>query len=220
MLYMEVPCIVRWPNGIKAGTVCDELLQSTDFVPTWFDLAGAQIPKGYHMDGVSFASLFKNPDEPYRDYVFGEMGGARSIKTKDWNLITLRYPKDVIAYNDRKLKQLTGLSGGISRAGYTHKDAFDPNQLYHLGRDPGEQENLAGKPEYAIQLKKMMRTLTTVLDGFPDHPYGELFPGSDTTGPEEAEALLKRMKIAYGPDAKTKKRVFKRQQRKKTKKIN
>jgi len=214
---MEVPCIVRWPNGIKAGTVCDELMQSTDFVPTWFDVAGAEIPKGYHLDGISFASLFKNPDKPYRNYVFGEMGGARSIKTKDWNLITLRYPKDIIAYDDRKIKQLTGLSGGISRAGYTHKDAFDVDQLYHLGRDPDEQVNLAGHPEHAIELKKMMRTLTTVLEGFPDHPYGELFPGGDTTGSEKAAALLKRVKIAYGPDAKSKKRLLKRQRKKKKK---
>jgi hypothetical protein len=44
--------------------------QSTDFVPTWFDVAGAEIPKGYHLDGISFAPLFKNPDKPYRDYVF------------------------------------------------------------------------------------------------------------------------------------------------------
>ena len=214
---MEVPCIVRWPNGIKAGTVCDELLQSTDFVPTWLEVAGAEIPKGYHLDGISLAPLFKNPNQPYRDYVFGEMGGARSIKTKDWNLITLRYPKDIIAYEDRKLKQLTGLTGGISRAGYTHKYAFDTDQLYHLGRDPGEQVNLAGDPEHAIQLKKMMRTLSAVLEGFPDHPYGELFPGGDTTGPEEAAALLKRVKIAYGPDAKSKKRLLKRQRKKKKK---
>ena len=59
----------------------------------------------------------------------------------------------------------------------------------------------------------MMRTLTTVLEGFPDHPYGELFPGGDTTGPEEAAALLKRVKTAYGPDAKTKKRLPKRRKR-------
>jgi arylsulfatase A-like enzyme len=169
------------------------------------------------LDGISFASLFKNPDKPYRNYVFGEMGGARSIKTKDWNLITLRYPKDIIAYDDRKIKQLTGLSGGISRAGYTHKDAFDVDQLYHLGRDPDEQVNLAGHPEHAIELKKMMRTLTTVLEGFPGHPYGELFPGGDTTGSEKAAALLKRVKIAYGSDAKSKKRLLKRLRKKKKK---
>ncbi len=211
---MEVPCIIRWPNRIKAGTVCDELLQSTDFVPTWLDIAGAEIPKGYHMDGLSFAPLFKNPDKPYRDYVFGEMGGARSIKTKDWNLITLRYPKEVIAYNDRKLKQLTGLSGGISRAGQNHKAAFDTDQLYHLGWDPEEQENLAGKPQHAIQLKKMVQTLTAVLEGFPDHPYGEFFPGDDTTGREEAAALLKRVKAAASLNGKSKKRPRKRQQKK------
>lgn len=51
-----------------------------------------------------------------------------------------------------------------------------------------------------------------------NHPYGDLFPGGDTTGHEEAEALLKRVKIAYGPDAKTKKRSIKRQQRKKRRK--
>ena len=207
---MEVPCIVRWPNGIRAGTVCDELLQSTDFVPTWFDVAGAEIPKGYHMDGISFAPLFKNPDKPYRDHVFGEMGGARSIKTKDWSLITLRYPKDVVASENRKLRQLTG---GISRAGDNHKAAFDADQLYHLGRDPGEQKNLAGKPEHASQLKKMMRTLSAVLEGFPDHPYGELFPGGDATGREEAAALLKRVKTAASSDAKTKKKPRKRQKK-------
>lgn len=47
----------------------------------------------------------------------------------------------------------------------------------------------------------------------PDHPYGELFPGGDTTGPEEAAALLKRVKTAYGPDAKTKKRLPKRRKK-------
>lgn len=49
----------------------------------------------------------------------------------------------------------------------------------------------ADKPERSIQLTKIMRTLITVLEGFPDHPYGELFPGDDTTGPEEDGVLLK-----------------------------
>jgi len=66
-------------------------------------------------------------------------------------------------------------------------------------------------------LKKMMRTLTTVLESFPDHPYGELFPGGDATGREEAAALLERVKTAAGSDAKTKKRPRKRQQQKKRK---
>ena len=149
-----------------------------------------------------------------KELVTGEGILKKPIKTKDWNLITLRYPKEVVASQNRKLRQLTGLSGGVSRAGQNHKAAFEPDQLYHLGRDPGEQNNLAGKPEHATQLKKMMQTLTTVLAGFPDHPYGELFPGGDATGREEAAALLKRVKTAASSDAKTKKKPRKRQPQK------
>ena len=106
---------------------------------------------------------------------------------------------------------VTGLSGGVSRAGQTHQAGFEHDQLYHLGRDPGEQKNLAGKPEHATQLKQMMQTLTTVLKGFPDHPYGELFPGGDATAREEAAGLLKKVKTPADSDAKTKKRPRKRQ---------
>lgn len=203
---MEVPCIIRWPDGIKAGTVSNELMQSTDFVATWFDLAGAELPEGYHMDGKSFASLFKNPDQPYRDFVYGEMGGARSIKTKEWNLITLRYPEELLAYEGRQVKRLAGLSGGISRAGYKHKHAFDIDQLYHFTKDPEEQKNLADSPEHADQLKKMKQKLADVLKQFPDRPYGEFIPGGNARGPEETEAILKRLKEFYESESKRKKK--------------
>ena len=203
---MEVPCIIRWPDGIKAGTVTDELMQSTDFVATWFDVAGVRVPESYRMDGKSFASLFKKPDEPYRDYVYGEMGAARSIKTKEWSLITLRYPKEILAYEGRRIKQLAGLSGGISRAGYAHKNAFDTDQLYNFVEDPKEQNNLAGDPEHASQLKKMKRTLTAVLKQFPERPYGEFIPGGNTRGPAEAEHMLNRLKEFYNSEPKGKRR--------------
>lgn len=210
---MEVPCIIRWPNVIKGGTVTDELMQSTDFVATWFDVAGAKVPEGYQIDGKSFASLFKTPSKPYRDYVYGEMGSARSIKTKEWNLITLRYPEEILANEGRKLKQLAGLSGGISRAGYTHKHAFDTDQLYNFMQDPEEQKNLANSPEHAAQLEKMKRTLAKVLNQFPDRPYGEFIPGGNARGPEEAKPMLKRLKEFYGPDPKAKKKSNKKRKR-------
>ena len=203
---MEVPCIIRWPDGIKAGTVTDELMQSTDFVATWFDVADVKVPESYRMDGKSFASLFKKPDEPYRDYVYGEMGAARSIKTKEWSLITLRYPKEILARKGRTIKQLAGLSGGISRAGYAHKNAFDTDQLYNFLQDPKEQSNLADDPEYASELRKMKRTLTAVLKRFPERPYGEFIPGGNTRGPAEAEHMLNRLKEFYGSAPKGKRR--------------
>ena len=35
-----------------------------------------------------------NPGVEVREYVYGEMGAARSIKTREWNYISLRYTKD------------------------------------------------------------------------------------------------------------------------------
>lgn len=62
----EVPCIMRWPAGMKKGVRCHELIQNTDFVPTWFELAGARLPDKYKIDGVSIAPLFTNPKKPDR----------------------------------------------------------------------------------------------------------------------------------------------------------
>lgn len=208
---MEVPCIIRWPNGIKAGTVTDELMQSTDFVATWFDAAGAKIPADYPMDGKSFASLFNSPNKPYRDFVYGEMGSARSIKTKEFSLITLRYPEEIVSLDGRKVKQLAGLSGGISRAGHRHKHAFDPDQLYNHTQDPEEQVNLASNPEYASTLKEMKETLTHVLKQFPNRPYGEFIPGGNARGAEESAPILASLQEHYGVSTKSTKKKKKKE---------
>ena len=59
------------------------------------------------------------------------MGPARSIKTKDWNYVALRYTTEqieAIRSKHRSVKQLMGLSGGVSRA-RVHRDAFDTDLI-------------------------------------------------------------------------------------------
>ena len=89
------------------------------------------------MDGRA-ASLFKKPDEPYRDYVYGEME-RHALSNKrmepDHTSIPQGDPRPQRAY----YKTATGLSGGISRAGYAHKNAFDTDQLYNFLQDPKER---------------------------------------------------------------------------------
>ena len=115
----EVPCIMSWPNGMKAGIRSDSLIQNTDFVPTWFDLANVTLPKNYKIDGVSLKPIFKAPETSVRNYTYHEMGASRAIKTKEWSYMTLRFTKsqvDEMRSNDRiALKTLSSLSGGISR---------------------------------------------------------------------------------------------------------
>ncbi len=40
----RVPCIVRWPGEIPAGTICNEPATTMDLLPTFAALAGARLP--------------------------------------------------------------------------------------------------------------------------------------------------------------------------------
>jgi len=193
----EVPCIMRWPEGMKKGAKCNELVQSTDFVPTWFELAGARLPDNYKIDGISIAPLFANPETPVREYVYSEMGPARSIKTKNWSYIALRYTTDQIASirsaDNRAIKKLQGLSGGVSR-GREKPNAFDYDQLYNLQKDPLEQNNLAHRPEYRKVLDRMKDLLIAELKRFGNRPYGEFIPGGNAAPAGSFDDVLKNMR--------------------------
>jgi len=192
----EVPCIMSWPAGMKKNVRSGEIVQSTDFVATWFDIAGAKVPEKYQLDGISFKSLFQNPDKKVRDYVYCENGPARAIKTKDWNYITLRYTKEILtAFKQapKKLNFFTGLSGGIGRT-FQKPEAIAYDQLYHVKNDPKEMKNLVSNPEYAPKLKELQTLLTNKLKTFPDRPYGEFIPGSNTLGKGEFDEILNAVK--------------------------
>jgi len=196
----EVPCVIRWPNGIQAGVNCDELLQNTDFVPTWFDVARIDVPAKYRLDGVSLLPLFNEPETPVRTHVYGEMGPARSIKTKQWNYIALRYTREqieTIETEHRSVKKLLGLSGGVSRA-KVRPHAFDVDQLYSLSGEPERTEflNHANDPAYRKQLRQMKRLLKKELTKFTDRPFGEFIPGSNAVDGQDQRHLAPLLKKA------------------------
>jgi len=48
---LRVPCIVRWPGRLPAGTVCDEPLVSMDLLPLILAAAAVPLPKDRTLDG-------------------------------------------------------------------------------------------------------------------------------------------------------------------------
>lgn len=52
---MRIPLIVRWPGHVPVGTVAEDPVINTDWVPTLLELCGLPAPAG--LDGVSFAPL-------------------------------------------------------------------------------------------------------------------------------------------------------------------
>ncbi|HTN02001.1 MAG TPA: sulfatase-like hydrolase/transferase, partial [Planctomycetaceae bacterium] len=55
----RVPCLVRWPGVIEAGTVTNELMSHNDWVPTLCSIAGepdivGKLKQGYTANGVKY----------------------------------------------------------------------------------------------------------------------------------------------------------------------
>ena len=51
---IHVPMVANWMVKIPAGTVCEDLVNVTDFLPTICDAAGIDVPGDFVHDGISF----------------------------------------------------------------------------------------------------------------------------------------------------------------------
>ncbi len=68
----NVPCLIRWPGKVQAGSESKALLSGEDIAPTLLEAAGAKpISK---MTGVSFLPLLRGEAHTPRSYVFVERG--------------------------------------------------------------------------------------------------------------------------------------------------
>ncbi len=88
---VRVPCIMRWPGHIPAGTTSNAMLMTIDLLPTIARLAGAALP-GLKIDGLDvwpiLSSLTEvtNPHDAYLYYY--ETGQLQAVVSGDgrWKL--------------------------------------------------------------------------------------------------------------------------------------
>jgi arylsulfatase A-like enzyme len=187
---INTPCIVRWPGVTKPGQKARNLLSGEDFTPTMLDVAGVAPLK--NMSGVSFLRQLRGePFEP-RKHIFAERGPhggdggmkpdvlaaifdlARCVRSDRYKLIYNCTPHQAIApvdsqgnpgWQEMKAAHAAGKLGETFVSAYftTPRQTYE---LYDLETDPGELNNLAGKPELKeieFELKKAL-TEKMVLD--------------------------------------------------------
>ena len=97
----NVPMIANWPGTIAPGLEVDDLVDFSDILPTFLDLAGAQLPAGEKIDGVSFAERLTDRASSRRKFAYceeavlpkpggvepdGISSGLRWVRTQDWKL--------------------------------------------------------------------------------------------------------------------------------------
>ena len=67
---MHVPLIVSWTGKVKSGTVCSDLVDSTDFLPTILDAAGVVTPSDLKLDGRTFLPQVLGAEGQPRDWIY------------------------------------------------------------------------------------------------------------------------------------------------------
>jgi len=129
---VRVPTIVRWPGVTKPGSTCDVPITSTDYYPTFLEMASLPAKGKQHVDGVSVTAALK--------------GGTLDRKAIYWH-----YPH----YGNQG-----GRPGSAVRVGdYKLIEFFEDGsvELYNLKDDIGEHKDLAAAmPAKAAELRKMI----------------------------------------------------------------
>ena len=82
----RVPFVVNWPGITPAGKVSDEVIDSSDFFPTFAALTGAKLPENKIIDGHSFLPQIRGEKGTPREWVFVELARNWYVADQKWKL--------------------------------------------------------------------------------------------------------------------------------------
>ena len=151
---LRVPLIMRWPNVLPAGEVCEHfVLGALDLATTVCRAAGVQTPPTFV--GRDLIDMATGADAEPRADVYGAYYGCQFG-----------------GYSSRMVRD--------ARFKYVW-NATAQDELYDLQNDAGELTNLAANPSYAAELTRLRERLLewmrasedTLLNGWTERQIGE-----------------------------------------------
>ncbi|MCF2505594.1 sulfatase [Dyadobacter sp. CY107] len=168
---VKTPFIVKWPKGIKPGTVTESLVSSIDIAPTLLELAG--VKPAETVQGKSFAALFGTPDQEFRKFVFAEHNWhdyaayERSVRTKDFlYVINKRTELDnggPIDANQSPSATALKLAKAKGKLTLLQRDAFiaprPAEEFFDNFKDPLQSRNEIANKTYAAPIAELQKIL-------------------------------------------------------------
>lgn len=158
----RVPFIVRWPEKIQPGSVCDEPAMNIDLFPTFLATAGVSVPGDRIIDGENIMPLMTDgaAKSPHDYLYFYHHGDLEGIRCGDW-----KYFRNVNHYiwpmpANKKLGRLANHTTGPLPL------------LFNLRTDPGEAYNLADK--YPDKAGEMLQAIEKWEADLKSNPLGAL----------------------------------------------
>ena len=123
---MRVPCVMRWPAGIKGGQVSRQVAGTIDVLPTFASVAGIKLDPSRPIDGRDISKLLKDPsaNSPHAEegYYYYRNNKVEAVRVGQWKL----------SFRGKK------------------------PELYHLGKDISESTNVANaNPQLVTQIQNL-----------------------------------------------------------------
>lgn len=138
---IRVPCIMQWKGQIDKGVTNNELLTTMDFLPTFSELSGAELPTKLSIDGKSFKDvILKNGKSSHSHFYYYAYTHLQAVRDRDWKLVLPRPEKpSYMGWWARKIDEV-----------------IEP-QLYNMLNDKEEKYNLADQyPDKVNELMKLI----------------------------------------------------------------
>jgi len=84
---LRVPCIMRWPGVVPAGSVCDEFLSSMDIFPMLCIAAKARPPKDVVLDGFNITPILAGKQKSPRQEMFWQRRGDKAARVGNYKWV-------------------------------------------------------------------------------------------------------------------------------------
>jgi arylsulfatase A len=82
----RVPLIASWKGTLPPGGVRSDLIDFSDLLPTFAELAGAKLPDGMKFDGTSFAPQLRGEQGKPREWIFVQLGAGWYARNDGYKL--------------------------------------------------------------------------------------------------------------------------------------
>lgn len=179
---LRVPCFLRWPGKLAAGTKIDRLAAHIDLAPTLLAACGVAAPADAKFDGVNLLPLLqgRNASWPERTLYFQwhrgdvpQLGWAFAARSQRWKLV------QPSAATDAEPRQ----------------------QLFDLAADPCEQHDLAAQyPEVVQQLRAGYEAWFTDVSSTRGYDPPRIHLGTPHENPVTLTRQDWRSKSGWGPN--------------------
>jgi arylsulfatase A-like enzyme len=157
---LQMPFLVRYPNGIEAGSMSDEITTNVDFAPTFLDYAGAPLPS--YMQGQSMRPVFEGQAGPaWQTSAYHRYWMHKDEFHNAWAHYGLR---------NQRYKLIYWYNSALGQAGAGDGDEPPEWELFDCEADPLELFNIADDPEYSDIFHIMLAELDAKMAEIGDIP--------------------------------------------------